>query len=768
MSNQGDDCYFYFYSTCTKGDSCPFRHCKAALGNETVCTLWQESRCFRQICKFRHMEIDKKRSTIPCFWENQLSGCRKGNCAFHHTKGRYVDGVYIPPCKTQIAKPEPSEMDIQVSQTSSKLTAASTTHLRGVKTKEAVENVPSPTHPPVVINATDDDEDDDDQISEEGDELKPSGHQGARHVTTQKMDVLSKGVISTLNVQECSSNPVNIEKNITLVRTVMFSKNDPPGIHRNLSQRLGKRKVFSQESPLDPPDVHRNLSQRLGKRKVFSQESPSAVSGGESVPTVKKTLSERLGKKMISPVVAPGAHHKKIQVPRLLKDRLGLPPEQNSTETEKAANPTTDFHIKTLQEIQKEKASQRPEQQLECRTIKIEDHFCLKSHIFIKPPPDIRVKSLHEIQAEKKLRQLKDGEQKDENNVDKTDCRVGRGLHTNQNFEDKNLPESEKKKLGSQACVIWKRFCEKGIKPSHFTDIVPSSSVSLKETKAISQPVEKVQIKTLEEIRKKTAFRIKHNRQAINTEVLKSVSQPQVKLHHKRILRLSKPQVSKETDQDTNSQTNNAATAADTKTTVNCETPVSTLKKKKNTEKVGSDKTFGIQSLNNADFTDTQKITQHEVGCSVKPSKIILVNKSKVMKKQSPTKTILQQKAQQRSPVAEVKPMNTTVTSTDKERTTVLLSTVESLVSQHARSISPKLLKESSQVPASDPGHSGTAPTSRRASIALLGKPSILTEDDFDELIWDISDGKLDDEIDLDPSKDEDDLLMELSEMIDS
>lgn len=33
------------------------------------------------------------------------------------------------------------------------------------------------------------------------------------------------GVISTLNVQECSSNPVNIEKNITVIRTVMFSKN---------------------------------------------------------------------------------------------------------------------------------------------------------------------------------------------------------------------------------------------------------------------------------------------------------------------------------------------------------------------------------------------------------------------------------------------------------------------------------------------------------------------------------------------------------------
>lgn len=92
MTDHGDDCYFYYYSTCTKvsyftadlhvhfeirslyrlgeyegpelsteitsqGDSCPFRHCEAAMGNETVCSLWQEGRCFRALCKFRHMEI---------------------------------------------------------------------------------------------------------------------------------------------------------------------------------------------------------------------------------------------------------------------------------------------------------------------------------------------------------------------------------------------------------------------------------------------------------------------------------------------------------------------------------------------------------------------------------------------------------------------------------------------------------------------------------------------------------------------------------------
>lgn len=40
-----------------KGDACPFRHCEAAMGNETVCSLWQENRCFRNVCKFRHMDI---------------------------------------------------------------------------------------------------------------------------------------------------------------------------------------------------------------------------------------------------------------------------------------------------------------------------------------------------------------------------------------------------------------------------------------------------------------------------------------------------------------------------------------------------------------------------------------------------------------------------------------------------------------------------------------------------------------------------------------
>lgn len=51
----------------------------------------------------------------------------------------------------------------QISLQQSKLSVQSnpSPQLRGVMKVENSENVPSPTHPPVVINAADDDEDDD-------------------------------------------------------------------------------------------------------------------------------------------------------------------------------------------------------------------------------------------------------------------------------------------------------------------------------------------------------------------------------------------------------------------------------------------------------------------------------------------------------------------------------------------------------------------------------------------------------------------------------
>lgn len=63
---------------------------------------------------------------------------------------------------------------------------------------------------------------------------------------------------------------------------------------------------------------------------------------------------------------------------------------------------------------------------------------------------------------------------------------------------------------------------------------------------------------------------------------------------------------------------------------------------------------------------------------------------------------------------------------------------------------------------------SHAAVKTRRLSSTGPGKTPTSVDDDFEKLIWEISGGKLEAEIDLDPGKDEDDLLLELSEMIDS
>ncbi|XP_069678337.1 zinc finger CCCH domain-containing protein 11A-like [Periplaneta americana] len=85
---KNNDCYFYYYSTCLKGDGCMFRHEPSALGCETVCSFWQQGKCLNQHCNFRHMELRKNRKLIPCYWENQPGGCRKPHCSFQHKNPR--------------------------------------------------------------------------------------------------------------------------------------------------------------------------------------------------------------------------------------------------------------------------------------------------------------------------------------------------------------------------------------------------------------------------------------------------------------------------------------------------------------------------------------------------------------------------------------------------------------------------------------------------------------------------------------------------------
>ncbi|XP_029855546.1 zinc finger CCCH domain-containing protein 11A-like [Aquila chrysaetos chrysaetos] len=280
MSKQGDDCYFYFYSTCNKGDSCSFRHCEAALGKERVCKLWQEGRCFRTTCRFRHMEVDKKRGEIPCYWENEPAGCQKSNCAFRHTKGRYVDGRFFPPSRKRLSEEEGGETTTPVQQAATEAHGGS----RIISTRKGSANTKQ-------------------------EENLNFGIKTLEEIKLEKLKEKTKNQgegPSGVSVPPLQSRaiPVPEKENVrTVVRTV------------TLSTKQGEE-----------PVIQLNLGERMGKRK--------ASAAGKSVLPLKRNLADRLGKKTEALESADKAP-KRVQVPRSLKERLGLPSEPTSRETAK-------------------------------------------------------------------------------------------------------------------------------------------------------------------------------------------------------------------------------------------------------------------------------------------------------------------------------------------------------------------------------------------------------------------------------------------------
>ncbi|XP_069489201.1 zinc finger CCCH domain-containing protein 11A isoform X7 [Ambystoma mexicanum] len=379
MSSKGQDCYFFFYSSCAKGDSCAFRHCDAAIGNETVCTLWQEGRCFRQVCKFRHMEIDKKRSEIPCYWENQPSGCQKANCAFHHTRGRFVEGAFLPPNKIIVNRSESTEEEVKKSQLSTRLNTSP--QLRGV-IKVDNETIPSPTHPPVVINAADDD---DGGLS----------NAGMRSLLQSK----------SKNLTECGSH-------------------------------------LSSEAAIE-------------------------------VPVLKRSLAARLGRKIKSPNPSINESPQKGHALKSVKERLGFLSEHNSIETVNSAEPEVEIHIKTLDEIRLEKLGQR----LELDALPKGDGALSTEDSGARAQSGIHIKSFMEVLAEKKLRKMEE------------DYR-----HRVEAEGSKPVPNTGEEPQNPS---------------SRFNLRSGDGKVQLVEASGRRRSMERVRVKTLEEIKREKALRLR-------------------------------------------------------------------------------------------------------------------------------------------------------------------------------------------------------------------------------------------------------------------
>ncbi|NWU62802.1 ZC11A protein, partial [Pterocles burchelli] len=736
MSNQGDDCYFYFYSTCNKGDSCAFRHCEAALGNETVCTLWQEGRCFRNICRFRHMEIDKKRSEIPCYWENQPGGCQKSNCAFHHTKGRYVDGLFLPPSKTALpSPPESAEDEVKMAQMAlqqNKLSVQSNPcpQLRGVMKVENSENVPSPTHPPVVINAADDDEDDDDQLSEEGDETKtpvqqpaPEAQNGLRIISTRKSNTNTKQDES-LNFGIKTLEEIKLKK---LKEKTKKQGEGPSGVSVHPLQsrpipvpekenvRTVVRTVTLSAKPgNNSAKIRVNLAERLGRRKTSI--------AGKSVLPLKRNLTERLGKKM-----------------EILENADKAP------KREKAAKPAGEIHVKTLEEIRLERANQRRgEPQAKPQTegrVKPEDPSS-----GARPAPAVRIKTFSGAPPEKRQKRMEEEKQKTEELLTKTKV------------------ESEPKKQSVLA-------------PS-----VPSKA-QLAEPAGKAKPAGEVRIKTLEEIKQEKALRMQQSGENVPAPPAQPEPAPTVR-RLLRITKLAAPGREEKKVVELNKPSPKAVSAPaepSDQSAANSKVQVKSLeeimREKRQLKRRQEEK---LQK----EAAAVEKPIKDKTPASGTKSKVCL--KPSDGKATSPTKQTLKRKAAESHPsaVAAVKPLSATggdmkEPSAKKAAVAVVPALPEdSLVSIPGREkpqTSPELNIGSqadsvaqSEVSSSTSPSSQAAVKTRRLSSTGAGKAPLSVEDDFEKLIWEISGGKLEAEIDLDPGKDEDDLLLELSEMIDS
>ncbi|KAM9595618.1 zinc finger CCCH domain-containing protein 11A-like [Morphnus guianensis] len=832
MSKQGDDCYFYFYSTCNKGDSCSFRHCEAALGNERVCRLWQEGRCFRTTCRFRHMEVEKKRSEIPCYWENQPAGYQKSNCAFRHTKGRYVDGRFFPPSKTTLPSPPESAEDAvktaQASLQQNKLSVQSnpSPQLRGVMKVENSEKVPSPTHPPVVINAADDDEDRyfllpegistggeriNDRmpelcsLSEEGGETKTPVQQPATEAPS------GSRIIST---RKCSGNTKqedNLNFGIKTVKEIKLKKlmektkkqgEGPSGVSVPPLQsraipvpekeivRTVVRTVTLSTKQGEEPVIQLKLGERMGKRK--------ASTAVKSVLLLKRNLADRLGKKTEVLENADKAP-KRVQVPRSLKERLGLPSEQTGTETEKAAKPAGEIHVKTVEEIRLESTHRRrgepqakPQTEGRCKT---EDPSS-----GARPSPAVRVKTFSGSLAEKNHKRLEREKQKPEE------------------FPTETKVERKPKKQSILA-------------PSVLSQVRPA------EPAGKAKPAGEVRVKTLEEIKREKALRMQQS----GGKVPAPPAQPEPAPAGRRLLRITKliaPGREEKKIVELSKPSPKAVSAPaepSDQSATNSKVPVKSLEeimwekrqlKQRQEEKlqkeaaaVPSPLEQAIKDKSRASGSPESSVVSGSAyqlpkrilvkslgdgvespgkGAAVSPGKRaaqLLEWKAETKRKvclkpldgkaTSPTKQPLKRKAAESHPsaVAAVKPLSATggdgkEPSAKKAAVAVVPALPEdSLLSIRGREkpqASPVLHlgSQADSVAQSE----GTSSTSASSQVAVKASQLSSTgaweapfsvEDDFEKFLWEISGGKLEDEIDVDPENDDDDFFMEIGELID-
>ncbi|XP_051531951.1 zinc finger CCCH domain-containing protein 11A-like [Myxocyprinus asiaticus] len=786
---QGNDCYFYYYSTCSKGDSCPFRHCEAAIGSETVCTLWQEQMCFRKICKFRHMEIKKNRKEIPCYWENQPEGCQKPHCAFHHVKSRIIDGNCFPPDEGQVVQKEKDDVphEDQVIQLSSPFAPPTNPQLRGVIRNETQENVPSPTHPPVVINPVDDDDDEDDQFAEEGDESL--GGSPRKLITNDSLNFgiqtleeirLRKALLANLKMTGQSTLQGADQSKGTAVETEKIRSLPRP--------EMNNAKIDSSVNEIGK----RKITDRLGKR-IFGRDVPM-----EGEIPLKRSLAERL-----CGVVGSSAEHadtppQNTQKP--VRERLGLTTDLATSGMETKSS--GDIRIKSLKEIRQEKAARTVKASKVVHVVK--EVPSKESSPSKKTAGGPQVKTFSEILHEKKKLQK---EKAQEVNAAARSPERNEGPSTVAAgvVRVKTLEEIRREKAARMQAQLKETTNDKATASSEPSGAPKRRILRINKTSPAANKVsqtkldasdkklepateangkgdnsgETVKVKSFEEIMREKRLRKQQEEQGTSTiqkeagpaapaaspPASEPSTQPQTSVGHRITLKPKTPPVPAAVVPQQSSPKQSGESAPSSKTLMPSTPAIIPVQLTEGT----------IQTLE----------TKVKPKVNVKPSVMKPAYQPELKRKASKV---------HHSAVAEVKPHNTAhqtpslldipnkwlkvaspnhVTDVQSDTQQVPSNTEDvKTVPTLEPSSTTSTASETVAVPKSPVIRTPSLQLSRRSSTAARTPAAVAVSsssvDDFEDLLDEFTDDRLEDDLELDPGKGEDDLLLELSEMIDN
>ncbi|CAH1785738.1 unnamed protein product [Owenia fusiformis] len=518
MAQQGDDCYFFYYSSCSKGDMCPFRHCEAALGNETVCSLWQDGCCTRRVCKFRHMEIKKDRSLEQCYWETQPGGCTKPHCAFRHTKSDDI----LPASNHIVSVTNATTSASSLAESFDRLIAKPLEMKVKKRLSIEEEQIPSPIVQPVVINP----------LSDESDAESSSGHTPVKKkppVRLKEVTVPSQPTFIQTRRSSDATDITDVNVEIKSLEQIRMEK-----LARAKAQlaEFGEFEDYLVEDEEDQRFIQDEVS--TVSSRISHRLGPSTEFDSHDSPPARNVISQPI-KASKSRVV-----HPKLAPPPIPQTRIKPPPGQ-STKTKigikksESRNPVN-IGVRTLAEIKKSKIKQNDISD----KLKNDDRIARRRIALAETGVSIREKRLLNKDDDKQIgNEDEDILQMGRSKRQKID--ISKRLGINENSQEKVAAETvevkvksldeirrekallsmQKKTEGSASSngdntdVDTTNKLESETIPKHESRSVPVEQIKIKtlaqireeKKKSSEKPVE-IKIKTLEEIRQEKALRL--------------------------------------------------------------------------------------------------------------------------------------------------------------------------------------------------------------------------------------------------------------------